>query len=82
MGRLPERELLVECVTSVEYDVKRDANISRYDILIYTKDLQSNLNRTTKRGCTHPGLERLLPDCRIPLRYEHQCTQDNDTDGQ
>jgi len=40
MGRLPEREPLVECVTSVEYDVKRDANVSRYDILIYTKDLQ------------------------------------------
>lgn len=41
VGRLPERELLVECVTSVEYDVKCDANVCRYNILIYAKDLQS-----------------------------------------
>jgi len=68
MRRLSEHELLIECVTSVEHDVKRDTNVSRYNILTY----QANSNQKPKIG-QRRGNARTLASNGSCLTAEYPC---------
>ena len=55
MRRPPEHELLVECVTGIEYDVKRDANVSRYHVLIHQDQTQIGQRKDDARTLASNG---------------------------